>query len=543
MKLKQIFPLVILSLLLVSCSSGERTVRLAREMVSVDSLRNIVEYVASDECQGRQPFTKGADRACDYIASKMMEAGLHPVNRPEGEVTIEDFKQYVPLVQMETGVSPTMEVSGDCQTQLRHLEDFTAFNKRTEPVSIDASLVFAGYGIVAPEYGKDDFKRIENPGGKVAIVIVNDPGLGREGDYFNGSAMTYYGRWTYKFEEGFRQGLQGVLIIHDELGAGYPWSTVIAGDNARYGLDDESNGRGMPLEGWLSSKAARRILASSGLDVDSLLTAAREPSFSPVELNSRVKLSLSNTFTYGVSPNIVGYISGSTDECVVCTAHWDHLGIKSGIAEGDSICNGATDNGTALAWMLETARTLKAAGAVPRRSIVFIAPTTEEKGMWGTEYYVSHPLFPMEKTVAVINKDVLTLWGQCNDETVTGFGYSDMDLMLEKICKKYGRYVTPDPEASNGMFYRSDHLPFMRKGVPAMFAKGWGDSRKYGRDWSKAKINEYWRSIYHTVKDETTDEDDYSGLKEETEIFLDFIWSLADSDYWPTWNARSEFQR
>ncbi len=510
---------------------------------SIDSLRNIVTYLASDECEGRLPFTAGADKACDYLARKMMECGLQPIGTHGPELTIDDFKQFVPLVKIETEVSPVMRISGACDLELEYLKDFTAFNQKIENTVIDAELVFAGYGINSPEFGKNDFAGIENPADKVAVVIVNDPGLGTDDDYFNGDAMTYYGRWTYKFEEGLRQGLKGVLIIHDDIGAGYPWSTVTRGAAMKYGLDDETKDGGLPLQGWLSGNAARKILSGAGLDVDSLLLSAKSRSFKPVPIGARVKVSLSNKFTADSSPNIVGYIPGTTDECVVCTAHWDHLGVAAQSVDGDSICNGATDNATALAWLLETARAMKTLDHQPRRNIVFLAPTTEELGMWGTEYYVTHPLFPMEKTAAVINKDVLTLWGECADITVTGYGYSDMDSCLAAIAEGYDCYIMADPEASNGMFYRSDHLPFMRRGVPAMFAKCWSDSREHGREWSGAKISDYWSHIYHTVHDETTPEDDYSGLKLETDIFLDFILAVADTDWWPQWSRTSEFQR
>lgn len=512
----------------VSCSRGSKIIY---ESASIDSLRNSVEYLASDQCEGRLPFTQGADRACDYLEAKMTEYGL---------ITC---WQNVPLVKIESLASATMKIEGAAQMELRYLEDFTAFNKCKGDTEIDAELVFAGYGIVAPEYGKNDFAGIENPGNKVAVVIVNDPGLGSEGEYFNGDAMTYYGRWTYKFEEGARQGLKGVLIIHNDRGAGYPWSTVNSGAGMKYALDDESQEKKLPLEGWLTGDAARKLLEESGYDADSLYSAAKSASFKPVALNSRVKVSISNKSTSNQSPNIIGYIPGTSDECIVCIAHWDHLGMKSPDADGDGICNGATDNATALAWLLETARILKKSGHQFRRNIVFLAPTTEELGMWGSEYYVANPIFPMEKTVAVINKDVLTLWGECNDVTITGFGYSDLDEKLAEVATGHGCYIMADPEASNGMFYRSDHLPFMRKGVPALFAKGWSDSREHGREWSAEKIKDYWKNIYHSVNDETGPEDDYSGLKQEVDIFCELISDLADSSWWPTWSKKSEFQR
>jgi len=527
-----------LELCIVLCSCGMRDEGF-KGTVSADNLRCTVEYLSSDSCEGRLPFTAGADRATDYIASKMHSYGLHTLT---GGCNIWDFKQNVPLTKIETKVTTPMVISGKYNALLSYLTDFTAFNNKEGVTVADGELIFAGYGIVAPEFGKNDYAG-DDVVGKVAIVLVNDPGLGTEGNYFNGNAMTYYGRWTYKFEEGFRQGLKGVLIVHDDLGAGYPWSTVTAGAHIKYCLSDGQQGEGLDVEGWLSAETARKILSSTGMDVDSLLAAAKEPSFRPVPINSRVTVSMSNTYTTDNSPNIVGYIPGQTDECIVCTAHWDHLGIKPTAVGGDSICNGATDNATAVAWLLETARVLSERKEQLRRSVVFLSPTTEELGLLGTEYYVNHPLLPMQQTVAVVNKDVLTLWGEYNDVTITGYGYSDMDSVLAIVADRYGCHLVPDPESHNGMFYRSDHLPFMRRGVPAMFAKSWSESSEHGSVWSEQKIKEYWGTIYHTVKDETSPSDDYSGLVKETEIFLDFLLILSNSNYTPHWSPTSEFQR
>jgi len=525
MKIIYLLP-ALLVFVLVSCN--------VHSYVSADNLRQTVEYLASDSCEGRRPFTAGADRACRFIAGKMKEYGLLP--------GAEDYCQQVPLVRIDTKVLSSMSVRGRCNMDLRYIEDFTAFNDHPGKTSIEAELVFAGYGIFAPEYGKNDFEGIENPEEKVAVVIVNDPGLNSGSTCFKGDTMTYYGRWTYKFEEGARQGLKGVLIIHDNLGAGYGWNTVTAGAVTKYALDSDED-RGLPLKGWISNSAARKLLSECGFNADSLFRAARESSFRPIELGSAVSVSMENKVTHNISRNIVGYVPGRTDECVVCTAHWDHLGVLAGCNGKDTVYNGATDNATAVAWLLETARVIKAAGIKPERNIVFVSTTAEESGLFGAEYYAAHPLFPMEKTVAVVNKDVLTLWGECNDVTITGFGYSDMDSLLGRIASRYGCHIMPDPEASNGMFYRSDHLPFMRRGVPAMFAKSWSESRAYGKDWSRARIVEYWSSVYHTVNDEVSPTDDYSGLVQETDIFLDFILELADGGFTPSWSASSEFKR
>ncbi|MCF0168788.1 MAG: M20/M25/M40 family metallo-hydrolase, partial [Bacteroidales bacterium] len=374
-------------------------------------------------------------------------------------------------------------------------------------------------------------------------VFVNDPGLGSDDQsYFNGDIMTYYGRWTYKFEEGARQGLKGVLIIHEDRGAGYEWSVVQASAKSKMFLDGE-NGYQCPLNGWLRNDVARKLLADNGYNLDDLKEQAKKPDFKPFALKSKISIELNNTFTHKSSPNVVGYIqgSGNTDESVVYLGHWDHMGVTTSV-NGDSIINGASDNAVAIAWMLEIARCFNALDEKPRRNVVFVSPTCEETGMFGSSYYVEHPLFPIEKATAVINLDVFPLWGENNDVTITGYGNSDLDSLLSVCAVKYNRYIMPDPDAYNGMFYRSDHLSFMKKGVPAMFAKGWNDNRKNGKDWSKKMIADYWANTYHKVSDEVHPEtDDYSGLLQEVHLFFDFGYILANQTTWPKWSANSEF--
>jgi len=535
--LKNPFPLFIFAVLALSCNMERKALQRAHDSVTENNLRRDVEYLASDECQGRLPFTPGADRAVQYLAGEMEAIGLTPGYD-------ESYLQQVPLVMMSLKPSEKMSISTPSgELILENQKDFTAFTSgRKENLTVDGSeLIFAGYGIVADEYGKNDYEGITDPQNKVAVVFVNDPGLGSDSDYFTGDAMTYYGRWTYKYEEGVRQGLKGVLIIHEDRGAGYGWSVVQASEDVKYALDDpEVDTEGCQLQGWLSNDAARELLAKCGHDIDRLKECAKRPDFKPFSLGSTVSISIHCSFICKSSPNVVGYIPGSrhNGENIVCVAHWDHLGMTETKDGSDGIYNGATDNATAMAWLLETARAFKSMGIQPQRDIVFLLPTCEEKGMFGSEYYVSHPVLPIAKTVAVINLDVIPLWGENNDLTITGYGHSDLDDRVEKIAAQYGRYVMADPEASNGMFYRSDHLPFMRRGVPAMFAKGWSDNRERGRQWSEEKIKDYWANTYHKVSDETDPlSDDYSGLVQEVHLFIDLIGSLAFSDDWPKWKV------
>ena len=277
------------------------------------------------------------------------------------------------------------------------------------------------------------------------------------------------------------------MIIHEDRGAGYPWSVVRASAQSKMYVDSDSDAYHCPLNGWIQFNAAKQLLADNGYDIDQLIEQSKSPDFKPISLKSTVTVSMRNTFDRQQSPNVIGYIpgSGNTDESVIYLGHWDHLGYGAPI-NGDSIINGATDNAVAIAWMLEMARCLNALKEKPRRNIVFLSPTCEETGFLGTKYYVEHPLFPIDKIAAVINLDVFPLWGENNDVTITGYGNSELDDTLAELAKKYNRYIMPDPDAYNGMFYRSDHFPFVQKGIPAMFAKGWNDNRKQGKEWRKS---------------------------------------------------------
>lgn len=531
--------LLLAGLLVAACSTGHDAKR-AKESASIDNLKKHVEYLSSDLCEGRKPFSKGAERAVNYLSEEMKAIGLKPING-------DSYLQEVPLVLAQTQCSDVMSIqTPKGNLDLKHNEGYVAFSKRIEKeINIDkAELVFAGYGIVAPEYGKNDYEGIENPENKVAIVMVNDPGLGSTGHYFKGDTMTYYGRWTYKFEEGARQGLKGVLIIHEDRGAGYPFSVPVASAPSKIYVNQPDNkDYHCALEGWISNASARELLKRNGYDMDALLAEAKKPDFKPFDLASNVSVSMKNTFTYNSSPNVMGYIEGSkkNDESIVCIAHWDHLGYGKPI-DGDSIINGTTDNATAMAWLLETARIFKTLDKQPERSIVFLVPTCEETGFLGTNFYVDNPIYPIDKTVAVINLDVIPLWGANNDLTITGYGHSTLDDMVTRLANNYDRYVMPDPEAFNGMFYRSDHFPFMQKGVPAIFAKGWSDNREHGKEWSSAKIKDYWANVYHKPTDQLYPEtDNYDGLMQEVHLFFDLAYELVNTDVYPQWKSTSEF--
>lgn len=532
-------PVTLLFILCASCGNiSERDVEQAKKAATVVMLSRHTQAISHDSCQGRKPFSPGADRAVGYIARQMEEIGLTPGGA-------DGYLQEVKLILCRTTPAPYMKIEtlpdGPGKTVCRELarnEDFTAFNsgRREEVIDIrNAGLVFAGYGIVAPEYGKNDYAGIENPQDKIAVVMVNDPGLGSsDKTYFTGDDMTYYGRWMYKLEEAARQGMKGVLIIHETRGAGYPWSVVRAGAGAKLFVDSGTDNKNKVcrLTGWLQYDKAAQLFADNGLNMDALIEQAKKPGFSPVPLHSRLSLKMENEYERKSSPNVIGYIPAANEKTagsIVYLAHWDHLGYGLPV-NGDSIINGATDNATAVAWLLETARCFKALKKKPAKNIVFLSPTSEETGFLGSKYYVEHPLFPLDRIGAVINLDVIPLWGENNDVTITGYGhFPQMDSLVAAYASRYGRYVMPDPEASNGMFYRSDHFPFVLQGVPAIFAKGWNDNRKYGKEWASRKIREYWRDTYHKPLDQVNPgTDDYGGLMQEVYLFFDLGYHLGN---------------
>lgn len=494
---------IFMAFFLVSCKNEEKGLE--------ERLREHVAYLTSEECNGREPFTIYADNSVKYIAGQMKEIGLLPY-REEGE---EDYLQQVKLVKIDINAPEELRIEGNgwCET-LKKESDFTLVTQDTGIVEFnDCELVFAGYGIVAPEYGKNDYEGLENPANKIALVIINDPGLDNDDQtYFAGNEMTYYGRWTYKMEEGVRQGLAGVLIIHNDRGAGYGWNVASASNKVKFSLDDPAAEKTLPLQGWLTNEIGRRLIEKCGLNADELFDAAKNPGFKPIDMGCKTSVKITTTYEKKQTPNIVGYIAGeNSDESVIVAAHWDHIGTSPG----------ATDNAAGIAWLLEVARALKAKGEAPKRNIVFLAPTCEEKGMYGSKYHANHPMFPLDKARAMVNMDVLPLWGTSKTLTITGYGhYPEMDAFVAKIAERHGRTVVPDPESYNGMFYRSDHLPFMQKGVTPLFAKGWEE--KDGR------IENYWKNVYHTPNDKMYESDDYSGLAQEVELFVDIVWELAN---------------
>jgi len=505
--------------------------------------KNIEKHIAtlsSDQFAGRMPTTGAEKLTIEYISSQMKEIGLEPANHGS-------YVQEVPLLAVSSKISGTLDFeTPKGLLKLDKLVDYVSFSRKNEEVpSLDRSdLVFAGFGITAPEYQRDDFQGMDLKE-KTILVFINDPGFGTTDSYFKGNTMTYYGRWTYKFEEAARRGAKGCLIIHETKQAGYPWNVVRNnGETTKLYLQSENGYKDRcALEGWISKSAAEQLFTSCGMTFEQAKQMALKRDFKPFSLPVKVSGKIFNHFETKISHNVCGMIRGSghPGEVIVYTAHWDHLGIGTKV-KNDSIYNGATDNASAVAWMLEIARAFKSSKPVDR-SLLFLSVTSEESGLLGSGYYAEHPFFPMNRTVACINTDVMLFLGKFRDVMLTGSGQSELDNWVEKETVKQGRYLAPDPNPENGMFFRSDQFPFVKQGVPAIYAKGYVDAVKYGKAETMKLVDKYWKETYHTPSDEYHPEtDDLNGVVEDAKLLFHVGTDLANSAAWPAWNTDSEFK-
>lgn len=528
----------VLAIICFSCGSAVKNT--GEKTITYQNIERHIATLSSDPYAGRMPATPTEKLTTEYIASQMKEIGLEPANNGS-------FFQEVPLLLVTSKISETLDfTTPKGALKFKKMTDYVTFTRKMEEVlSLDQSeLVFAGFGITAPEYQRDDFQGMDLTG-KTILVFVNDPGFGTNDAYFKGNTMTYYGRWTYKFEEAARRGAKGCLIVHETKQAGYPWKVVSNnGETTKLYLKPENGYKERcSFEGWISQPAAEQLFASCGMSLEQAKQMALKKDFKPLPLPVTVSGKIINEFQTKSSANVCGVIRGSThpDEVVVYTAHWDHLGIGS-IVNNDSIYNGATDNASAISWMLEIARGFKSSPP-PERSVLFLSITCEESGLLGSGYYTEHPFFPMSKTVACINTDVILFLGKFKDVTLTGSGQSELDEWVEREAVKQGRYIASDPNPENGMFFRSDQFPFVRQGVPAIYAKGYVDAVKYGKVETMKMVDKYWKETYHSPSDEYHKESaDLNGLVEDAKLLYLVGTDLANSSEWPTWRADSEFK-
>ena len=523
----------------------------ALEVIQPDGILQQIRVLASDEFEGRGPGTEGEAKTAAHLMEQFRQIGLKPGN-PDGT-----YEQAVPLVGFQA-----TEVLGSVHTPAGELKlefpsNFVAVSRRLAPeVKVENSeAVFVGYGVVAPEYDWDDFKGVDVRG-KTLVMLVNDPAIPDPANpdeldpaMFKGRAMTYYGRWTYKYEIAAEKGAAAVLLIHEEGPAGYPFA-VVQGSWSRenFGIDEPAQ-EGAParpaVEGWIDLDTAGKLLQSCGHDLAALKKAALARDFQPVALNARTEFSIKTTMRKVQSRNLVAKVEGSDpalkDEYVVYTAHWDHLG-RDETAEGDQIYNGALDNASGVAAVLEIARGFARLEPAPKRSTLFLFVTAEEKGLLGSKYYAEHPLYPLEKTLANINIDCVNPWGRTRDINSVGMGQSDLDDLLIELAGAHDRVVKPDAEPEKGAYYRSDHFEFAKKGVPALDPEGGRDYIGQSPEFGAEKRDEYTKNDYHKPSDEIKPGWDLSGAAEDARLLLEVGVRIADGETWPAWKPDSEFR-
>jgi len=540
-----VFPI----LLLIACSDQAtletpdaetaETTNLDKEIEAI--LHEHVAVLSSDEFEGRAPATAGEEKTIAYLKDQFEQLGIAPGNNGS-------YFQSVDVTEITTSNNPVLQVEGeDYQASFSYSEQMMAGTQHQIPTIgiADSDMVFVGYGIVAPERNWNDYAGIDLTG-KTVVILVNDPGYAtQDPELFNGNAMTYYGRWTYKYEEAARQGAAAAFIVHETGPAGYGWEVVSnSWSGPQIGLtSDNLNEDLTDIEGWLTLDSAESLFAGAGLNYQDLKAAASQPGFTAVPLSGlKASVSIENTVRTSNSKNVIAVIPGTTraDETIIYTAHWDHLGINADL-EGDNIYNGASDNASGTAGLLALAY-LHAQEPPTERSIVFLAVTAEESGLLGSQWYAGNPIYPIAKTVANINIDNMNTIGRMKDVVVVGARSSELENYLEQSAQAQGRNVKPEPTPERGYYYRSDHFNFAKVGVPALYAESGEDHIEFGIEYGAAQAQDFTDNRYHAVSDEYDPDWDLSGAVEDISLYFDIANTLAREDSFPNWFEGNEFK-
>jgi Zn-dependent M28 family amino/carboxypeptidase len=530
----------VLILLLTASCSDEGTLRRAAATITADELRNYTMTLAADSFMGRKPFTHGETITVNYLAGELEKIGFSPAFG-------DSWFQSVPMTEIDTRVTDPVIIRTERETLELSAPDDIAIESPSlnEVVELkDMPMVFCGFGIVAPEYGWDDYRSADVKG-KCAVVLVNDPGL-YTGDttLFKGRQMTYYGRWRYKYDEAAKHGASAILIIHETLGAGYDYS-IPRKSSITPSLYMEKNENDPPpcdVCGWINANAADKVFSALGYDVGTLRDKSCAKGFRGFDMSASITARLENTHVKNKSLNVAGIMKGTKrpDQCVVIEGHWDHFGIGE-TENADSIYNGAVDNGTTMAWALAIGKAFASLHRKPERSVLLFFPTAEEQGLLGSGWFVAHPPVATENIIACFNNDMMLPIGKMNDMMVTGYGQSELEDLLADAVAKQGRYIMPDPAPETGMYFRSDHFPFALAGVPSLFARGYGDSREYGKEWAATREQEYIKKRYHKPSDNYYPEMDFNGIAEDAKAVFEVAYRIATSDIRPAWKPGSEF--
>ncbi|MDX6528827.1 MAG: hypothetical protein QOH41_1117 [Blastocatellia bacterium] len=516
--------------------------------ISESALRSHIKFLSDDRLEGRGTGAKGGEIAALYIAEQFEAMGL------KGAGAKGSFWQPVSLVGVKADPKTELRINGPNKAEaFKFADDFVAFTgAQTEHVSVNTDLIFVGYGIDAPEQKWNDYKGpAEDYRGKILVMLVNDPpATNAEPDLFGGRRLTYYGRWTYKFEEAARRGAVGALLLHTNESAGYPWSVVRTSNGSwRFDIARTSSDKTpfLKVRSWMTDDAARRMMQLAGQNLEELRKQAASRDFKPVKLNLTASLELNSEVKRVAAPNVAAILPGRDpklkDEYVVFSAHWDHLGIGAPDKTGDTIYNGALDNATGVASILEIARVLNSLPAAerPRRSILFLIPTAEEQGLIGAEWYSRHPLVPIERTAANINLDSMNILGPTHDFVPLGAEQSSLKTVVEAIARERGLRISPDPRPEQGSFYRSDHFPFAKVGVPSISLKEGDDYVGRPKGWGEKKFKEYNEAHYHQPSDEFRDDWDFRGMIQEADFAMAIGRRVADLNALPKFNADDEF--
>ena len=523
--------------------------RNAMESITSENLLNHVKILASDAYEGRGPGSRGEELTVQYLIQQFQRIGLQPGN-PNGTWT-----QEVPLVGIQSESAAVLELEGKKQT-ITYPQDYVAWTSRSEPeVAVtDSSLVFVGYGVQAPEYRWDDYKGADLKG-RALVMLVNDPQIPHPEDpsrldprRFQGKEMTYYGRWTYKLEMAAQQGAATAILIHETGPAGYPYFVVVnSWGRENFTLKTPAGSdNDIPIASWFSRQRARALFEELGFDFDELKQRALRPDFVPIPLKAKVSFRLKNQTREITSKNVIAKIQGADPkrrhECLVITAHWDHLGVNKNL-EGDQIFNGALDNATGVAGVIELAKTFANLQPPPARSVLFLATAAEEQGLLGAKHYVENPFVPMNKTLANINIDGLNQWGATSDVVVIGYGASSLDTLVEQAAKTQNRAVKGDPEPEKGSYYRSDHFQFAKKGVPALYLRSGIEYIGQPADYGLRKSAEYRNNDYHKVSDEIKADWNLAGAVKDLQLLAQVIYQVSQKSQWPRWRPGNEFLR
>jgi Zn-dependent M28 family amino/carboxypeptidase len=518
------------------CNVEKNKIKPSIDSITAEGLKSRISVLASDDFLGRAPATIGEEKSINYLAEQFKLIGLKPANNG-------NYFQEVPLVKLTPSSPMKLNITGGKQKiSLSYSADFIGGTPQiSDSVSVhNSEIIFAGYGINSQEYNWNDYRDIDVKG-KTVLVLINDPGYATgDTNLFKGKTMTIYGRWTYKYEEAARQGASAVIIIHETGAAAYPWGVVQNSWSGPrfYLVGDELSKSNLQFQCWITTEGAKKLFESAGLDYTNITSSAAKRGFNPVDMKLRASVYFKNHVEYTKSNNVAALLPGTdrSNEYLIYTAHWDHFGINSSF-KGDSILNGAVDNATGAAALVEIAKAFTQLSHKQKRSILFLSVTCEEQGLLGSKFYAENPLFPLNRTAAVINMDGLNIVGKTKDMTIIGLGNSRLDNYAIDVLRKYGRYAAPDPSPEKGGYFRSDHFSFAKAGVPSLYLSKGVDDLKYGKEWGIAESEKWVMANYHKPGDNyEPDKWKFDGMVEDIKVYFEVGYNLSNTTDFPNWN-------